>query len=49
MLGPFLEGLTLEQALERKKLFIVDLELLDGIEAVEGTQVSQAPAAAQRG
>ncbi|XP_043237383.1 polyunsaturated fatty acid 5-lipoxygenase-like isoform X3 [Amphibalanus amphitrite] len=39
MLRPFLEGLSLEQALTSKKLFIVDLELLDGVGAVEGTEL----------
>ncbi|XP_043214572.1 allene oxide synthase-lipoxygenase protein-like isoform X1 [Amphibalanus amphitrite] len=39
MLQPFLEGLSLEQALTSKKLFIVDLELLDGVGAVEGTEL----------
>ena len=41
MLRPFLEGQSLDQTLASKKLFIVDLELLDGVEAVEGTEVSQ--------
>ncbi|XP_046394318.1 polyunsaturated fatty acid 5-lipoxygenase-like [Ischnura elegans] len=31
MVEPFLEGLTLEQALQKNKIFITDLEMLDGI------------------
>jgi hypothetical protein len=31
MLEPFLEGLSLEDALEAKKIFIIDLEILEGV------------------
>ena len=39
LLSPFLEGLSLEQAIERKKLFMVDLGIVEGIPPAEGTQV----------
>ncbi|XP_061173092.1 polyunsaturated fatty acid 5-lipoxygenase-like [Saccostrea echinata] len=36
MIKPLLEGLTLSQAIIDKRLFIIDLEILDGISLVEG-------------
>lgn len=40
MVEPFLEDLTLEEALEKKRIFIVDLKILEGISTREGLQVS---------
>ncbi|XP_037075252.1 LOW QUALITY PROTEIN: polyunsaturated fatty acid 5-lipoxygenase-like [Pollicipes pollicipes] len=39
MLKPFLEDLTLDEALRSNKIFIVDLHMLEGIEPVENTQL----------
>ncbi|XP_062589056.1 polyunsaturated fatty acid 5-lipoxygenase-like [Saccostrea cucullata] len=36
MIKPFLDGLTLSQAISDKRLFIIDLEILDGISLVDG-------------
>ena len=36
---PFLDGFTLEEALERKKLFIVDYKTADGVYSKEGFYV----------
>lgn len=40
LLSVHMEGLTLREALERKKLFQVDLRLLAGIFTVPGSVVS---------
>ncbi|XP_060566731.1 allene oxide synthase-lipoxygenase protein-like, partial [Ruditapes philippinarum] len=36
MLKPFLEGMTLPQTIQKKRLFIIDYEILDGIPTNEG-------------
>ncbi|XP_056021366.1 polyunsaturated fatty acid 5-lipoxygenase-like [Ostrea edulis] len=36
MIKPFLEGLTLSQAINDKRLFIIDLNILEGISVVDG-------------
>ncbi|XP_061182688.1 polyunsaturated fatty acid 5-lipoxygenase-like [Saccostrea echinata] len=36
MIKPFLEGLTIFQAIRDKRLFITDLEILNGISVIEG-------------
>ena len=40
MLEPFLEGQTLEMALEANRIFIVDLEILARLELDESRKVS---------
>ena len=40
MIKPFLEGLTLSQVIVNRRLFIVDLEILDGIHTADGFIVS---------
>lgn len=40
-LKPFLEGMTISEAISKKRLFIIDLETLEGITCVEGHVVSQ--------
>jgi hypothetical protein len=40
MIEPFLEGLTLSQAITDKRLFIIDLDILEGISLVDGFVVS---------
>nr|XP_011425972.2 allene oxide synthase-lipoxygenase protein isoform X1 [Crassostrea gigas]XP_019922364.2 allene oxide synthase-lipoxygenase protein isoform X1 [Crassostrea gigas] len=35
-LKPFLEGMTISEAISKKRLFIIDLEILEGITCVEG-------------
>lgn len=40
-LKPFLEGMTISEAISKKRLFIIDLEVLEGITCVEGHVVSQ--------
>ena len=42
LLRPFLEGLSLEKAIEQQKIFIVDLGIVEGIPPAEGTQVGPA-------
>lgn len=37
---PFLEGLTISQAITDKRLFIIDLDILEGLSLVEGYIVS---------
>ena len=39
LVHPFLDGFTLEEALARKKLFIVDYKTADGVYSKEGFQV----------
>ncbi|XP_043191583.1 polyunsaturated fatty acid lipoxygenase ALOX8-like [Amphibalanus amphitrite] len=39
MLRPFLCGLTLNEALQRRRMFIVDLEILDGLQAIPGSEI----------
>ena len=39
LMHPFLDGFTLEEALERKKLFIIDYKTADGVYS-EGSHVS---------
>ena len=39
MLQPHLEGLTLEEAMQKKKLFMVDIGILEGITPALGTHV----------
>ncbi|XP_056021362.1 allene oxide synthase-lipoxygenase protein-like [Ostrea edulis] len=36
MIKPFLEGLTISQAIADKRLFIIDLDILEGLSLVEG-------------
>lgn len=40
-LNPFLEGMTISEAISKKRLFIIDLEILEGITCVEGHIVSR--------
>lgn len=40
-LKPFLEGMTISEAISKKRLFIIDLEILEGITCVEGHVVSR--------
>ena len=40
MVKPFLEGLTLSEAIDKRRLFIIDLEILEGINSLEGYIVS---------
>ncbi|XP_053388344.1 allene oxide synthase-lipoxygenase protein-like [Mercenaria mercenaria] len=40
ILNPFLEGKTLNQALEEKKIFIIDYEILDGLPTKQGFVIS---------
>lgn len=40
LLKPFLEGMTILEAISKKRLFIIDLEILEGITCVEGYVVS---------
>lgn len=40
-LKPFLEGMTISEAISKKRLFIIDLETLEGITCVEGHVVSR--------
>lgn len=40
MVETFLEDLTLQEALIKKRIFIVDLAILEGISTKEGTVVS---------
>lgn len=40
-LKPFLEGITISQAISKKRLFIVDFEILDGITCFEEYIVSK--------
>ena len=40
MLSPFLGGLTLDQALQDRRLFYVDLAILQGVETIDGREVS---------
>lgn len=41
MVKPFLEDFTLEEAIEKKRIFIIDLAILEGISTRENLQVSQ--------
>jgi len=36
MVQPSLQGLTLQEAIEQKRIFIVDLELLKGVPTKDG-------------
>ena len=36
MLEPFLQGMTLQNAIEAKRLFMTDLEILEGIKCKNG-------------
>ena len=40
MVKPFLEDLTLEEAIEKKRVFIIDLAILEGISTRDNLQVS---------
>jgi hypothetical protein len=40
MIKPHLEGLTIQQAIEAKRLFIIDYEILQGVYTKEGAVVS---------
>ena len=40
MLRPFLEGWTVKQIIEAKRLFIVDHKILDGLPTKDGRPVS---------
>ena len=40
MLRPFLETLTIEEAIQNQKLFLVDLGIVEGVPPAPGTQVS---------
>ena len=40
MVGPFLEGMTLDQAILKKKIYIADLEVLYGLTSHKENQVN---------
>ena len=40
MLEPLLQGLTIQQAIDQKRLFITDLKILEGLPTREGFVVS---------
>lgn len=40
MIAPFLEGLTISEAMKNNRLFITDLEIFEGIACKEGYVVS---------
>lgn len=40
MIAPFLEGLTISEAMKNNRLFITDLEIFEGIKCQEGYVVS---------
>ena len=40
IVGPFLEGLTIQEAIEVKKLYYVDYDILQGLPVKKGTPVS---------
>jgi arachidonate 5-lipoxygenase len=40
MLRPFLEGWTLKQIIDAKRLFLVDLKILEKIQTIENRPVS---------
>ena len=40
MLRPFLEGWTMKQIIEAKRLFVVDLKILKNLPTVNGRKVS---------
>ena len=39
MIEPFLEGKTMEEAIEKKKLYYVDLTYMEGMEVTKGSKV----------
>ena len=39
MIEPFLEGKTMEEAIEKKKLYYVDLTYMEGMEVTKGSEV----------
>lgn len=39
-LNPFFEGMTISEAIPKKRLFVIDLEIHEGITCVEGHTVS---------
>ena len=42
MVEPHLEGLTIQQAIDAKRLFIIDYEILQGVYTKDGAIVSAA-------
>ena len=40
MVEPFLEGMTLDQAIQKKKIYIADLEVLYGLTSHKENQVN---------
>ena len=39
MVGPFLEGMTIQEAIEKKKLYYIDYEILQNLPVKQGTPV----------
>ena len=40
MVAPFIDGLTIQEAIEKKILYVVDLSILDGIKCKNDRTVS---------